>query len=149
MTTRADGASGKAAQEGALRLHSDFSRRFLEYVQQRELRYARCDRCEGVLAYAERVCREHPRARLEWVRASGRATLHALATYRLAYSADQPTPYNVAVVELEEGPRLVSSVQAQDPGSLAVGMPLQAFFAGNGLLMFAPVPRCITGDATA
>lgn len=118
--------------------HSAFSREFLAHLQRRELRYARCAKCGGALAYSERVCRDHPGAMLDWGQASGRAILHALGIYRLSYAADRPAPYNVAVVELEEGPRLVSTVRCSAGDKPAIGMALRAAFSAEGLLVFDP-----------
>lgn len=118
--------------------HSVFSRAFLAHLQRGELRYARCAQCCGALAYAERVCPAHPRAGLDWARASGRARLHALGIYRLSYAAERPAPYNVAVVELEEGPRLVSSVRCSAGAAPAIGTALRAVFAAEGQLVFDP-----------
>jgi len=119
-------------------MHSGYSRAFLEHLQRGELRFARCAHCGRVLAYAERVCGIHPRAGLEWVAASGLATLHALAVYRLSYSKERPAPYNVAVVELKEGPRLVSAVRSAAGAPPAVGSALRAAFSSEGLLVFEP-----------
>ncbi len=128
----------QAGEPLPLQLHSGYSRAFLEHVQRRELRYARCARCRRALAYAERICGNHPRGGLEWVAASGCATLHALAVYRLSYTTERPAPYNVAVVELEEGPRLVSTVRSAAGAPPAIGAALRAAFSTDGMLVFEP-----------
>ncbi len=62
-----------------------------------------------------------------WETASGRATLVSHVVYRTAYHeafADR-LPYNVAVVELDEGPRLISNIlDAADGRGLRTGMKL-------------------------
>lgn len=118
--------------------HSAFSGEFLAHLHRGELRYARCAKCGSALAYAERACRAHPQAPLAWLPASGRGILHAIAIYRLSYAAERPAPYNVAVVELDEGPRLVSTVRCSAGARPAIGMALRAAFSAEGLLVFDP-----------
>lgn len=62
----------------------------------------------------------------EWVPASGRAELYSLVVVRRAAHplVESWLPYNVALVELEEGPRLVTTVQADDPATLPFGTDL-------------------------
>jgi hypothetical protein len=43
-----------------------------------------------------------------------------------AYAAE--TPYIVALVELEEGPTLMSNVTGCDPDAITVGMPVEVTF---------------------
>jgi uncharacterized OB-fold protein len=47
-----------------------------------------------------------------WVQASGRGRLVSWVVYRVAYDESRASglPYNVAVVELEEGPRLITNM---------------------------------------
>ncbi len=73
-----------------------------------------------------------------WVDASGRASLYAFTVLWQAHRAQMKVPYNVAWVELEEGPRLVSAVVVDDMRRLRVGMPLVAHFDGQGTLVFLP-----------
>jgi len=43
-----------------------------------------------------------------------------------AYAAD--APYVIALIRLEEGPKMMSNVVECDPESLAVGMPVEVVF---------------------
>jgi len=78
-----------------------------------------------------------------WERMSGRGTVWSHITYHHAFHpafADK-LPYNVALVELEEGPRLISNVIGIDPEAVRDGMPVIAAFtpeAGVTLLRFRP-----------
>ncbi len=119
------------------RPHSSFGESFAGFIARGELRYARCPACAGVLSFAERVCSRHPRGALEWLPASGRATLHSYARYRIGYAQSHPPPYIVAVIELEEGPRLVSTVIGTRDHDPAIGCALTAAFEPSGRLIFA------------
>ncbi|MER8073006.1 OB-fold domain-containing protein [Streptomyces sp. NPDC094034] len=52
----------------------------------------------------------------EWVEASGAATLVSWVTYRRAYHPffEDKIPYQVAVVELAEGPRMIAPLELGD-----------------------------------
>ncbi len=75
---------------------------------------------------------------VNWVTASGKATLYSYVIYHQQYDPDRPTPYNIATVELAEGPRLISVVIIDDLADLEVGMALTAEFDGDGRLVFRP-----------
>ena len=69
-------------------------------------------------------------ANLEWVEVSGRARLHSFTIVQqpanAAFRGD--VPYVYAVVQLDEGPRLVSNIVQCDIDTLRVDMLLQAVF---------------------
>ena len=107
---------------------------FLSHIERRELMIARDRHSGAALHFAARPAAEN----VEWVAASGKATLQSFTIFRQTYRADMPAPYNVAWVGLEEGPRLVSTVLVADLSVLYVGMPLTACFTDQGLLAFVP-----------
>jgi uncharacterized OB-fold protein len=112
-----------------------FSATFLEFIAKGELRFVRNARTGAVLSYTTRPAADE---RIEWVRAGGGATLHSFAVYRQAYSPEFPVPYNVAMVALDEGPLLLSTVEIDDLARLKVGMRLSARFMEHGRLEFVP-----------
>lgn len=60
---------------------------------------------------------------LEWVEASGKGTVHASTVVRMR----PPTPsYNVALVDLDEGPRMMSRVDGVPPEEVKAGMTVRA-----------------------
>ena len=76
---------------------------------------------------------------LEWVEASGDGTLHAVTVVR---KKDPAENYNVVLVDLAEGPRLMSRVDGVDPDAVRIGMAVRARIieeAGKPLLVFVPV----------
>ena len=67
-----------------------------------------------------------------WIKASGKASLH---TYAIVHRAPHPgfaqdAPYVVAIVDLEEGPRMPTNIVIDDPTpeNLQIGMPLEVIF---------------------
>lgn len=108
---------------------------FLEFVEKRELRVP-IFRATGLpIAYAGR----YPPSDIEWRKASGRATLRSFTLIWNTYNSKKEVPYNVAWIQLEEGPLLISSVEVADAGDLSCGMHLYSGFNDEGLLVFLPM----------
>lgn len=60
---------------------------------------------------------------LEWVEASGKGTVYSTTVVRTR----PPKPnYNVALIDLAEGPRMMSRVEGLDPAEVAIGMAVEA-----------------------
>ena len=60
---------------------------------------------------------------LEWVEASGRGTVYSTTVVR----QKPPAPdYNVALIELAEGPRMMSRVVGIAPADVKIGMAVRA-----------------------
>ncbi|MDT4842121.1 hypothetical protein D3C85_683870 [compost metagenome] len=77
---------------------------------------------------------------LEWVEASGRGVVYSTTVVRQR----PPTPnYNVALIDLEEGVRMMSRVEGVAPEEVRIGMVVQAKIAGDdpaaAVLVFEPV----------
>jgi hypothetical protein len=63
-------------------------------------------------------------ADLEWVEASGEGTVHATTVTRRR--PEQGGDYNVALIDLAEGPRMMSRVVGIAPGDVKIGMKVTA-----------------------
>jgi hypothetical protein len=76
---------------------------------------------------------------LEWVAASGLGTVHATTVVR---PKPPQQPYNVVLVDLEEGPRVMSRVEGIGPEAVRIGMEVLARIATQdekAILLFDPV----------
>lgn len=90
----------------------------------------RCHDCHRAHFYPRRFCPMCWSTDGEWEQASGRATLY---TWSIVHQNDlQPfrdlVPYVVAIVTLEEGPRVMTRLVDSDPTVLAVDLPLEVVF---------------------
>jgi uncharacterized OB-fold protein len=108
---------------------------FFDGALRGQLMLLRCGRCATFMsptAYLRTPRR--PRcvacmsAELDWAPATGRATLYSFAVMHQRYDEAFATPYNIAVVETEEGVRLTSQVVECDNDRLRIGMPLEVTF---------------------
>ena len=76
---------------------------------------------------------------LEWVLASGRGTVYATTIVR---PKPPQQPYNVVLVDLEEGVRVMSRVEGIAPEAVKIGMQVQARVGtqdDKAILLFDPV----------
>jgi uncharacterized OB-fold protein len=89
----------------------------------------RCANCGMQHLPVTEICTECLRTDLEWVEASGEATLFTFGVMHHLYHPGfaQELPYNVAVVELAEGPRISARVDTPNE-TLEVGMALRVAF---------------------
>lgn len=75
---------------------------------------------------------------LEWVPASGMGTVYATTVMRQrAPAAD----YNVALIDLAEGPRMMSRVEGVAPDAVRIGMKVKARISRDGdtpIVVFDP-----------
>jgi uncharacterized OB-fold protein len=60
---------------------------------------------------------------LEWVEASGKGTVHSVTVISRKPPLD---PYNVVLVDLAEGPRMMSRVDGINPAQIRIGMAVTA-----------------------
>jgi uncharacterized OB-fold protein len=90
----------------------------------------RCNACERPFFYPRPFCPHCWSDDVEWIEASGRATLYTWSVVRQNDLPPWPTrvPYVAAVVDLEEGPRMLTNVEGCAPEDLAEGMALVVDF---------------------
>lgn len=90
------------------------------------LEFQRCRACGAAQLPAREECTACLSPDLAWEAAQGGATLISWVVYHRPYheAFKDRIPYNVAVVELDEGPRLISNILAPNE-SLRIDMPLR------------------------
>jgi uncharacterized OB-fold protein len=108
----------------------ELTRPFWEAATRHELVMPRCTICDHLFFYPRSECPRCLSNHLEWMQVSGRGRLH---TYTVVYQPANAafrddTPYIYAVVQLDEGPRMVSNVVQCDLDAVKVDMPLEAIF---------------------
>ncbi len=102
-----------------------------------------CADCERYIYYPRTHCPGCLTRDLEWRELSGNGVVH---TYTVARRPTAPPwsedlPQLIAVVELDEGPRLTTELVNVDPDAIEVGMRVQPVFQAVGeatLLLYEP-----------
>lgn len=102
---------------------------FWEGCRRHELWIQRCTRCSEPFFYPRFHCPSCLSSALEWFQTRGRGCLYS---YVINYRAPAgfSAPYVIAVVALEEGPRMVGNLVGvePDPARLLIDMPLEVVF---------------------
>jgi uncharacterized OB-fold protein len=90
----------------------------------------RCGGCGAHQFYPRMMCTRCDSDAMEWVPASGHGRIRSFTVVRRpvskAYAAQ--TPYIVALIELAEGPTMMSNVVECTPGDAAIGLPVEVVF---------------------
>lgn len=109
---------------------SDDNRPFWEAAQQEELRMQQCLDCHHVRYPINHVCPKCLSERAEWKRLSGRGTVFSYIVFHQVYHAGfaRDVPYNVAMIQLEEGPRMISNVVGVPTDAVKVGDAVEVCF---------------------
>jgi len=124
---------------------SEYNRPFWDYARQHELRLQRCLDCGRPWAPVGPVCPHCFSTRFEWARMSGHGTIASWVVFHKLYHPGfaGDIPYNVAFIELAEGPRLISNVVGVPNERLHIGAPVEVLFEDVGpdtsLPKFRPV----------
>jgi len=120
---------------------SDDTRFFWEGAARRELLIQRCASCGSLRHPPGPMC---PKCRsTEWdtVRATGRGEVFSFVVHHHPPVPGFQIPYVVALVELEEGTRLVANVVDVDPAAVTIGMPVEVTFLDVGEDLTVPAFR--------
>jgi len=108
---------------------NDENRAFWEGCRQGELRVQKCSNC-GHIRHLSPACPQCLKAEHEWVAASGRGTVYSWIVVHQRYNRafEEDLPYNVTIVELDEGPRMVTSLVDVENQDIKAGTPVEVVF---------------------
>ena len=105
---------------------------YWEKAKAHELWLRKCDVCNQTYFYPRDICPLCFSRNTSWIQASGKGTLH---TFAIVHRAPTPAfrddaPFVVAMVDLEEGPRMPTNLieVEPDPAVIKVGMAVEVVF---------------------
>lgn len=112
---------------------SALNRHYWEELARGVLSFQRCKSCGYAWAPAREDCPQCLGCEWNWEGASGGATLVSWVVYHHAYHGafSDRIPYTVAVVQLDEGPRMISSVLG-DPATFRIEQRLALRIEAEG-----------------
>jgi len=103
---------------------------FWRGLQQGKLLLQHCGRCRHVQYYQQATCRACGSDELEHRPATGRGKVHSFSVVHRApgpaFKSD--VPYAVLLVELAEGPRMISTLVGGDPADVTFDMDVELVF---------------------
>jgi uncharacterized OB-fold protein len=106
------------------------ARPFWDGTRLHELRLQRCRACGAFRFPPQVLCRACLAEESDWIATSGRGHVYSFVVQHRpatpAFTAD--LPYVVAVVELEEGPLMLTNIIGCPPGDVRVGLAVEVAF---------------------
>lgn len=117
---------------------------YWEGARNGRLLFQRCRGCGHIFHPPLPICPACRSLDYEWAESSGRGTVYSrtVVEHSAHIAADGRTPYLVALVTLEEGPRMVSNILNCPMDEVRIGMPVTVTFqeisAGVVLPQFEP-----------
>jgi uncharacterized protein len=103
---------------------------FWAAVQERKLLMPKCDAC-GTVNFPPRVaCGTCAKTNFTWTEMSGRGKVYSFTVYHRVYrpAFKEKVPYVVAVVDLEEGPRIISNITGMPIAEVTCEMPVTVVY---------------------
>lgn len=107
-------------------------------LDDRRLTFQRCNACGKAWLPPREDCPHCWSPEWDWEPASGRATVVSWVVYHTAFDRRfaERLPYNVALVELDEGPRMITNLIDPPEGEDLIGRPaVLAFETDLGRLL--------------
>lgn len=104
---------------------------FWDGAKQHKLIVQRCRDCHQHYFYPRPLCPHCLSRNVEWIEVSGRGRLHTfVVNHRPPRNFPTPAPYIIGIVELDEGPRLMSNIVGieADPKIVRCDMPVEVVF---------------------
>jgi uncharacterized OB-fold protein len=115
---------------------------FFAGAMEGRLMLMRCSDCHTWRLPSRQHCDACLSPNYSWEQASGRGTVRTFGIMHQRYHPGFQIPYNVTIVELEEGPRLPTNIVGTTDDQIRVGMPVVVEFERHedvALPKFRPV----------
>jgi len=110
---------------------------FWEGIAEGVLRVQRCGACGRHVFYPRAVCPFCAASELDWVDASGRGRIHSYTVvHRAPPEYREEVPYVVALVELDEGVRMMTRLVDVEPAEVRVDLPVEVAIRGDPRLPY-------------
>lgn len=115
-----------------------------------ELRIQRCNACGKAYFFPRPFCPNCSSKDVAWFTASGKGKLYSyVINHRPAYGFQDYTPYVIAVVQLDEGPRMMTNITGVEPTPehLPIDLPVEVTWEKQNDTITLPIFRPIGGGS--
>jgi len=112
---------------------------FQRALAEGEILLPKCDDCGAYHFFPRVLCPHCHGTAISWKQAGGKGRVHTTTVVRR--KPERGGDYNVCVVELDEGVRMMSRVEGIAPGEVVIDMPVTAFVGeaeGVPAVLFKP-----------
>ena len=109
---------------------TNLTRPFWEAAKEGKLLVQRCCNCGERIFYPRNICTNCMSSNLEWVQVEGRGKVHTftIVHYPPFPSFQNDVPYVLAVIELKEGPRMLTNIVECSTEKVNIGMEVEVVF---------------------
>jgi len=103
-------------------------------ARERRLLIRKCNACESLHFMPRYLCPVCWSDQLEWIDSKGSGSVHSFTIIRRAPMSafGARVPYVVALIELDEGPRMMANVLGEDALSVGIGDRVSVTFEDRG-----------------
>ena len=93
-----------------------------------ELKLQRCNQCDAMQSIPRTLCAVCHQTDLGWIKASGHGVVASYSWVERGPTAAFREPYMLALIDLEEGVRLMMNIVGRDRKSAAIGAAVNIVF---------------------
>jgi uncharacterized OB-fold protein len=113
-----------------LPLINEETKPYWDYCRRHELRMQKCHQCGYIRFPISVICPKCHAMEAEWVKLSGQGKIYSFTIYRVAYhpAFRDDIPYVVAIIQLDEGPRMESNIIGCKVEEVKMEMPVVVAF---------------------
>ena len=109
-------------------IHSE-TQAYWDAAKKHELLIKKCRACGKYHFYPRDFCPTCFSFDVEWIKTSGRGIIYSFTVcHRPAQHFESEVPYNIALIELEEGVRMISTVVNCSNDDLKIGMAVEVVY---------------------
>ena len=112
-----ENSSKKITNPGPMQVYED-------NLTRGEFKIQQCNDCGQHVFYPRQLCHHCGSSDLKWVAISGKGIVYSTSVVRR--KPERGGDYNVALIDLEEGPRMMSRVIDLEPEEVTIGMSVSA-----------------------
>lgn len=107
---------------------------FWEGANAHKLMLPHCNACYRFWFPPSQRCPHCLAADFGWQESAGRGRIYSFVVYHRVYhpAFEADVPYTVAIVELDEGPRLIANIVDTDPAEIRCDMRVRVVFEDRG-----------------
>lgn len=119
---------------------SDLNAPFWKAGAEGHLQMQQCQSCDHIRYPISHICPNCLSEETKWKRLSGRGIVFSTVVFHQVYNEAfrGDVPYNASMIQLEEGPRMMSNVVGVDPSAVKVGDPVEVVFENAADDIFIP-----------
>lgn len=106
------------------------SKGYWEAAKNHELRVQKCSQCGHLRFPPSACCPKCLSLDHEWAKMSGKGEVYTFTVFHHVYGPEwaSEVPYATCIIQLQEGPRILSNIVDCKPGEIYISMPVEVVF---------------------